>query len=1054
MRWNYLGFAAVLVGGGIARGAGPVDFDRAIEPILADNCYPCHGPDPGGRKAGLRLDRAEVAFSVLKDHKRAIVPGDVDKSELLRRVTASDPDEHMPPSGHEALRAEQVEVLREWIAQGAKYRDHWAFEKPVRPEVPETKRAGWGKNPIDRFILAGLEGRGLSPRPEANKEELIRRVTLDLTGLLPTPAEVREFVGDRSADAYEKVVDRLLASPRYGEHRAHYWLDYARYGDTHGLHNDNYRDIWPYRDYVIRAFNSNKPYNQFVVEQLAGDLLPPTNLDQLLATGFVRCNLSTGEGGAINEEIRVSNARDRVEAYGTVFLGMTLGCAVCHDHKFDPVTQKDFYSLSAYFNNLAEHESNDDRFDPPPTVRMPKADKRDEYNRVLGEKARVLRKIEERQNKAAGLVQDWVDFDGGPRGVSTKDLDVRLRFDEGKGDVAINSAPGAKRREWKFGGAPPVWGEETWLWPGIRLDSTTTLSAPDVGDFEKDQGFSAGGWLQVRFNPTAIGDVNSGSLISRLDQPHGSRGWELWYENGSLIVHVVSKWPKDAIKVQTTTKIEKGEWRHVFFTYDGSGKAEGIRLFVDGKAQPLKVVTDSLSGSIRTTVPWELGRRHDGSAMKLTRFADVRVYSRALSNEEVGRLPYEDYVAEVVAKPAKTWNEDQRYVVDQFYLNQVDEEVRQYRRQVAELDKKLDAIAKGGEPAMVCQERPTEPEAHVLARGIYTARVERVRPAVPKFLRKSGEPVRDRLGLARWTVSDDNPLTARVEVNRMWQELFGVGLVETSGDFGMMGTRPSNPELLDWLAVEFKESGWDMKHMYRLMVTSAAYRQSARATPELVARDPQNRWVARGPRFRMDAEMLRDVALETSGLLVEKLGGPSVKPYQPPGIFEAVRGLATKPQTWEQDKGEGTYRRSLYTFWKRQSPPPNMITLDAPPRDVSCPRRERTNTPLQALVMMNDPQWVEAARVLAQRAMKEGGETDEQKVEFIGRAVLCRELNSEERGIFVESVGRFREKFDADAGAAVGLLKVGDSRAEASGELAAWTLVASEMMNTDEAMNK
>jgi hypothetical protein len=961
----------------------------------------------------------------------------------------------MPPERHDGLDNPEIAILRQWISEGAKYRDHWSFEMPVRPSLPDSKQRKWAKNSIDRFILAELEAHGFSPRPEATRAELIRRVTLDLTGLLPTPAEAADFERDRSADAYDKVVDRLLASPRYGEHRARYWLDYVRYGDTHGLHNDNYRDIWPYRDYVIRAFNQNKPYDQFTVEQLAGDLLPPTNVDQIVATGFVRNNLSTGEGGAINEEIRVGNARDRVEAYGTVFLGMTLGCAVCHDHKFDPLTQKDFYSLTAYFNNLAEHESNDDRFDPPPTIRVPKPPKLDEYNRVLKEKAELLRQINLRKAKVDDLERDWIDFDTPAKSVSAENLDLRFRFDEGKGDLAINSAPGTTHKSWKFGGSPPLWNEETLLWPAMRLDATTTLSVPNVGDFEKDRPFSAGGWLMVRFNPTAIGDVNTASLISRMDASHAFRGWELWYENGSLVVHLVNTWPNNAIKVQTTTTIPKGQWRHVFFTYDGSGKAAGVNIFVDGKRQTVKIVTDGLTESIRTNVPWELGRRHEASAMKLARFQDVRVYSRALSIHEVSLLPVEDYVAEVTSKPSASWTEDQRHVVDQFYLDQVDEKTRGLSRQVADLDKQIDALSKDGELAMVCQERPDLPEAHVLTRGVYSARTQRVRPQVPHFLPqpRTGTP-HDRLSLARWTVSRDNPLTARVAVNRMWQELFGVGLVETPGDFGMMGARPSNPELLDWLAVEFEESGWDIKHMYRLMLSSAAYQQSARATPQLIERDPQNRWVSRGPRFRMDGEMLRDCALEAAGLLVQKIGGASVKPYQPAGVFEAVRGLATKPQTWDQDHGPGTYRRSLYTFWKRQSPPPNMITLDAPPRDVSCPRRERTNTPLQALVLWNDPQWVEAARMLADRAMKEGGRGDSDKIDFIAKAVLCRSLDADERQMFVDSLTTFRSRYQSDPAAASALVKVGDSQSSSSPELAAWTLVASELMNTDEAINK
>jgi hypothetical protein len=1058
VRWVLIFLAIFVLGSRADAQSASLDFNADIEPILADHCYQCHGPDPGGRKANLRLDHARTAFARLNDGKAPIVPGHPEQSEVIRRVTSTDLEVHMPPEGHDALKPNQIEVLRQWIFQGAKYRDHWAFEQPVRPPLPDVSQAEWVRNPIDRFILAGLKKNGLSPSPPATKQALIRRVTLDLTGLLPTHAELDAFVNDRSPEAYEKLVDRLLASPRFGEHRAHYWLDYVRYGDTHGLHNDNYRDIWPYRDYVIRAFNQNKPYDQFAMEQIAGDLLPPTNVDQIVATGFVRCNLSTGEGGTINEEIRVNNNRDRVECYGTVFMGMTLGCAVCHDHKFDPVTQKDFYQLTAYFNNLNERESNDDRFDVPATIRVPKPQHLAEYNEVLARKASVVRQLDSRQKQIQSLLVDWLDFGDRPKAVSTHDLDLRFRFDEQNGDLAINSAPHAEPKSVKFIGTSPVWGEETWLWPSLRFEAATKLELPIAGDFEKDQPFSAGGWFQIRFNPTAIGDVNIGSLMSRMQTSSGLRGWDLWYDNGSLTVHLVHDWPKNVIRVQTKTKpVAKGEWHHVLFTYDGSGKAAGVKIFVDGKSQPVKIVADALTDSIRTTAPWELGRRHGASAMKLARFQDIRLYSRQLSWEEVSRLPYEDYVAQLVNRPQESWNDDERHAVSQFYLRNVDEPSVRLSAQIRVVDNKLDALSADGQPTMICQERPQLAYAHVLARGIYTARTQRVRADLPQFLPNDPGLPRNRLGLARWTVSPQNPLTARVAVNRMWLEIFGIGLVDTPGDFGMMGSRPSNPQLLDWLAFELRESGWNMKHMYRLMVTSAAYRQSARITPDLLEKDPQNRLLARGPRFRMDAEMLRDCALESSGLLVEKLGGPSAKPYQPPGIWEAVRGLATKPQTWEQDHGEGTYRRSLYTFWKRQAPAPDMIALDAPPRDVSCPRRERTNTPLQALVLWNDPQWFEAARMLAQRTLEQCSASDEDRLNFIAESVVCRRLSKSEQRIFLSSLKTFESRFTRKPAAAIDLLKTGDTKPDPSlppVDLAAWTMVASEVLNTDEALNK
>lgn len=1042
-----------------AANSSPLDFNKDIEPILADNCYACHGPDPGGRKAKLRLDRPDVAFGPLKDGAIPIVAHRPDQSELISRIESSDPDDRMPPAPREALTAAQKATLRQWVAQGAKYRDHWSFEKPVRPPLPEfpAKLRSWVKNPIDAFVLDNLRKNHLEPSPEATKRELIRRVTLDLTGLLPTPAEVTAFVDDPSPGAYEKVVDRLLASPRYGEHRARYWLDVVRYGDTHGLHNDNYRDIWPYRDWVIKSFNRNERFDKFAIEQIAGDLLPPTKVDQLIATGFIRCNLSTGEGGTILEEIRVNNTRDRVEAYSTAFLGLTAGCAVCHDHKFDPLTQKDFYQLSAYFNNLTERPSNDDRFEPPPSLRIPTTQARPRYNKILAEKAAIEKQIDDQRANADVLIKQWLaSGKDEPQRVSDDKIQVRFRFDENKAGQVINSADG---KSYSFTGSAPVWGEQTLLWPAMRFDASTKLELPDAGDFEKDQAFSGGGWLRVRFNPTAIGDVRSGAIMSRSDSAHGVRGWDFSYENGKLAVHLIDAWPNNGIKVETTAaNASIGEWHHVFFTYDGSGKAGGVKIYLDGKPQATKAASDKPIKSIRTKVPFELGRRFDSDALKLERFQDVRLYNRELSAEEVARLPREDYVAEIVAKPMPSWNDDQRHAVVEHYIEHVDPVTKGAPAQLAAIEEQLNKTAAGGAITLIAQEAAGLPYAHLLTRGVYTARVERLRAAVPHFLpQPPASWPRDRLGLAKWTVSADNPLTARVAVNRMWQEIFGLGLVETPSDFGLMGARPTNPELLDWLAVEFRDSGWDVKHMYRLIVTSATYRQSARTTPERHERDPQNRLLSRGPRFRMDAEMLRDTALEAAGLLVEKVDGPSVKPYQPPGVWEAVRGLATNPQNWVQDKGEGTYRRSLYTFLKRQAPTPDVETFNAPSRDVSCPRRDRTNTPLQALVLWDDPQWVEASRFIAQRAIREAGESPQVRLDFISNLLLSRPLLPQERQLFLSALEKIKAKYVADPKAAMELLSVGDSKPDATippAELASWTLVASEIVNSDEALNK
>jgi hypothetical protein len=602
--------------------------------------------------------------------------------------------------------------------------------------------------------------------------------------------------------------------------------------------------------------------------------------------------------------------------------------------------------------------------------------------------------------------------------------------------------------------ASPVWGEQVWQWPSMRMQAQSKLTVPDVGDFDLDEPFSAGCWAQVRWNPAQIGDVNSAALMSRMDSKDKSRGWDLYDDKGKIIVELVNDWPTNAIKVETTTAaFTKGDWHHALFTYDGSGRAAGVHIFVDGKRQAITVLKDTLSKSIRTKVPWELGRRHDSDVMKLARFQDVRVYQSALTDDEVRRVPREDYAAELYGTPIDKWNVDQRHTAEQFYFDQVDDRSRTLHRELAGLMKQLDTLAKDGQPTMVAADTDELPLAYVLTRGVYSARAQRVSADVPGYLHGSHATTTDRLGLARWTVSDQDPLMARVIVNRMWQELFGIGLVDTPGDFGMMGNRPSNPDLLDWLAVEFRESGWDVKHMYRLMVTSAAYRQSAVATPRLLDIDPQNRLISRGPRFRMDGEMLRDAAIEASGLLVDQIGGPPVKPYQPMGVWEAVRGLATKPQTWIQDHGAGTYRRSLYTFWKRQSPPPDMLALDAPMRDMACTRRDRTDTPLQALVLWNDTQWVEAGRMLAAHAI-EASKDDKGRLDFLSRAVLCRPLSDREAGIFLGSLKVFRATYEANPKAAAALAGVGDAKGPTTPEAAAWSIVAMQVFNTDEALNK
>ncbi len=1043
--------------------AQKLSFNRTIQPILSENCYPCHGPDPGARKAKMRLDRAEFAYAPHDKSGPAILPGQPDKSPLVHKIEAKNPKDRMPPpEAHKRLKPEQIALLREWVKQGAVYEEHWSFLAPKPQPIPEVKQKAWVRNAIDNFVLARLEQEGLTSSAEADRRSLIRRVTYDLTGLPPTPAEVESFVADHSPDAYEKVVERLLASPRYGEHRAHYWLDVARYGDTHGLHIDNYRMIWPYRDYVIKAYNHDKPFDQFVKEQLAGDMLPDKTLDSVMASAYVRAGISSGEGGTLTEELRVNNKRERTEAYGAAFMGLTVGCANCHDHKFDPITQKDFYRLTAFFNNLAENPFNDDRNDWPPTLLVPKPQNRAGYEEAFAQKAAIERQLQERLSRARELIAAWLAQPRRvPKPISSDGLLVRLRFDEGSGNEFRDSSTEEKRKLATATGTPVVWGEGTFFWPYMRMEISSHIALPEIGDSDGTKPFSVATWLHPHLRPNEPKDqaLPDGVILSRADADQSGRGWQLISNHGQLKFILAHKLPEEAIEVETPEKVlAVGQWNHLLATYDGSGKAAGVTLYVDGRPQALTVVRDTLTATTSTNAPLEFGRLHpDSNPLRQSGFQDFRFYQRELSALEAAHLPFADYVSEVVNKPMTEWSEDEEHAVRQYYFSGHDQPTLLLQAQLPALNQELERLAKGGDLELVSQEAPSLAYADVLNRGVYSARTERVRPGVPHFLPGLPADVSlDRLSLANWTVSPANPLMARVTVNRMWAEIFGTGLVETTEDFGAMGARPSHPELLDWLAVDFREHGWDVKRFYRQLVLSAVYRQSARATPEKAEKDPNNRLLARGPRFRMDAEMLRDTALASSGLLVEKIGGPSVKPYQPVGVWEAGSHQISDTKEYMQDHGDNLYRRSLYTFWKRMATLPNMDALDEPARDGACTRRQRTDTPLQALVLMNDPQWLEASRQLAQRVINQSPDPDG-RLNALGELLLARPWEPKEKAALEKALARFQAAYTQDSSSAEKLVSVGESKRDANlqaGELASWMLVASAAMNLDAVLNK
>jgi len=1054
--WHACCSAALLVSL-IAVSGKPADssisYNRDIQPILSENCFSCHGTDSASRKANLRLDRFTEATNKLDDGAVAIVPGHPDQSELVRRILAND-DDHMPPAKvNKILKPGQKELLQKWIAAGAQYQPHWSFIAPVKAPLPKLRDPDWAHNPIDDFIMARLEKERLKPNSEADKRTLIRRVSLDLTGLPPSPSEVAAFLKDESPRAYEKAVDRLLASPQWGEHRARYWLDAARYGDTHGIHFDNYREMWKYRDWVINAFNANMRFDQFTLDQLAGDLVPNATRDQKIASGFNRCNVTSNEGGLIDEEYLVLYARDRTETTAQVWLGLTAGCAVCHDHKYDPFPQKDFYSLSAYFNNTTQKAPDGNVKDTPPMLVIPKPEDDKHWNELSEEEPATERKIVSLKEAGRPEFTNWLarpDFAALTTNLPFGSPAFHAPLDDGRSNSATIFIGGAKQ-ELSFAT------NAAWQDGAIAAQAFTTGKTPvppfaNVGDFARDEAFSYAAWVRVE------GDGKNGSVFARMqDSDNTYRGWDLWLENRKPTIHILHNWPDNVIKVIGRKEMPRDRWNHVCITYDGSSKAAGVKIYLNGELQEVAVDKDSLMQSIRTAAPFKIGQRDTSSQLEVG-LQDLRIYARELTPVEAEALAQVPRMQWLAGKQSSARKQDEADELYGLWLDRLDAPYREATQKKAQLQNEIAALRERSPVALIMQDRTNEPEAFVLFRGQYDQRRERVTPATPSALPlpPPGTPS-NRLGFAQWLMRPENPLTARVTVNRFWQELFGIGLVKTAGDFGVSGEQPSHPELLDWLAVEFRESGWDVKHMYKLMVMSAAYRQSAKLSPEKLEKDPQNRLLARGPRFRMDAEMIRDTALAGSGLLVEKIGGPSVRPYQPPGIWDQVGLPEGNTRNYKQDTGDNLYRRSVYTFWKRQAAPASMEIFNAPSREVCTVRRDRTDTPLQALVMLNDPQFVEAARHLAQLALEQKELNAVERIDFISERLLARPLRAEEKKIVESVLKDLLAHYQHSPPDAAKLLAVGESKPDAKLDaptLAAYTMVANELMNLDETLNK
>jgi hypothetical protein len=1012
-----------------------VEFNRDVRPILSDACFRCHGPDARKRKARLRLDTRQGAFADLGGSK-AFVPGKPGHSLAWKRISSATDRRRMPPPGaSRTLTPREKTILLRWIEQGAKWQKHWAFLKPLRPPLPRIG-GSWPRNPIDSFVLARLERAGLSPSAEADKVTLLRRLTLDLTGLPPTPGEVDRFLADSRPGAYDRAVDRLLASPRYGERMAIRWLEAARYADTSGYQNDGERVMWRWRDTVIDSFNANLGYDRFTVEQLAGDLIPSATLEQVIASGFNRNHRGNAEGGIIPEEYAVEYVADRVETTSTVWLGLTMTCCRCHDHKYDPVKQKEFYQVFAFFNNVPERGKAVKYGNSPPMLPSPTRRQREKLEALQKEIGSTNAKVKSLEGRLQLLQSEW-EKSLKPGALVDPEPEVGL-----KERFPLDGEAGKAR----FVGGEPAFAEGK-VARAADLDGKRFLDAGDVGRFGFLDRFSLSAWVFPR-------GKKGGTVVSRMqDEPEGE-GYSVDLRKGRVRVNLVKRWLDDALRLETEQPLAEDVWQHLVVTYDGSRVASGVKVYLDGRPMALRVLLDDLNQTFDTAAPFRIGAGGGPASRFLGRIGDVRIWSRALSPEQAAELATAETVPAIARLPAGKRTFGQAVKLRRYYLARgAPEDIREAHALRDELPRKRKRLVESFPTTMVMREMPRPRDTRVLVRGQYDKPGEKVQPGVPAALSPwpAGRKP-DRLGFAHWLTDAENPLTARVAVNRLWQMLFGAGIVKTVDDFGAQGEPPSHPELLDWLAVEFRESGWDVKALLRQMVTSATYRQSSRLTPELLKRDPENRLLARGPRLRLPAEMIRDQALAASGLLVERLGGPSARPYQPGELW---RELADTD--YHRDKGPGLYRRGLYTFWKRTVAPPAMVTFDAAGREACSVRETRTNTPLQALNLLNDVTFVEASRVLAERVLRRGGKSDPERLSFAFRLVLARRPGQRELKVLHAGLDRHRASYRKDRPAALKLAGAGEAPRDRSlepVEIAAYTAVCGVILNLDEAITK
>ena len=1044
-----------------------IDFNFHVKPILSDRCFHCHGPDENARQAELRLDLEDEAFAKLASgNGYALVSGSVSRSTLVDRILTDDPEIMMPPpESHLSLSEEEKAILIKWIRQGAEWKNHWAFTPPTQPEPPKSASTEITPlNPIDNFVFAKLEQEKLSPSKAASKERLIRRVSMDLSGLPPTIEEIEAFQNDQTENAYEKVVDRLLASDATAERLAMDWMDVARYADSHGMHADGWRMMWPWRDWVIKAFQENMSYEQFVTEQLAGDMLPEATRQQKLATAFNRNHPMTAEGGVIDEEFRLSYVFDRSETVATAFLGLTLNCARCHDHKFDPLSQKEYYEFTAFFNNVKELGMTGDDGNYGPMVSMADQDTEAKISALQtkirqGEEKLVL--TEKEVAATSSFLKELPKNIQGRVGYypleSVREVHASDKNRGWEGNIAGHFLADGNTKSFSRKVHEPVEGKvgSAWEFDGDYDE----LYLKGVGLIEVYEPFSAGLWM----NSTKKETGKTQSLLCTAGEKNNFwRGWDFYLDTlNHLNVRLIHSFPHNYIHLRTKAEIPTNTWKHVAFSYDGSGKASGLSLFIDGQNAPSTIEFDQLYKSIYPVAsavhtkekrPIRVGisyRSFTGEAgIFKGRIDEVQLFNRELSEVEIAQM--------TGIESLQTELEDQKNL-EAYSLSQ-NKQIQTQQKELQQLRKEWVELMNDIPEVMVMEELPKARTTYAYARGEYDSPMYEVGAATPGFIMSMPEDLPpNRLGLAQWLFHEDNPLTARVTVNRYWQMIFGQGLVKTPQDFGVQGALPSHPALLDWLAVSFKESGWDLRALLKMMVMSHTYRQDSESSEELRQRDPENLLLARGPSYRLPAEMIRDNALAASGLLVQHIGGESVRPYQPEGLWIEKGNFSHKLLRYKITKGDSLYRRSLYTFVKRTSPHPAMTAFDAPNRDVCTIKRENTNTPLQALVLLNDPQFVEAARVMAERMQVEGGNSLEAQIDYAFMRTTGRKVRADEMTLFKDLFKNQLKSFQQDPSRATELLAVGEYPRNKDLDLsatAALAMVSSTIFNHDEAYTK